>query len=57
MTAWTDLVKKVYEEGKKKDSNYKLKDAMKAASKRKSEMNKTAAPSSKKKEAVAVEEE
>ncbi len=32
MTKWTDHVKAVYAAGLKKDSNYKLKDAMKAAS-------------------------
>jgi hypothetical protein len=33
MTAWTDFVKKTYDEGHGKNPNYKLKDAMKDASK------------------------
>uniref|UniRef100_A0A6C0DQK4 Uncharacterized protein n=1 Tax=viral metagenome TaxID=1070528 RepID=A0A6C0DQK4_9ZZZZ len=33
MTAWTNLVKKTYSLGKKKDKNYSLKDAMLAAKK------------------------
>ena len=35
---WTDFVKKIYNEMKKKDKNVKLGAAMKEASKRKSEM-------------------
>jgi hypothetical protein len=35
---WTNFVKKIYNEMKKKNKNVKLGDAMKAASKRKSEM-------------------
>ena len=35
---WTAFVKKIYSEMKKKNKNVKLGDAMKAASKRKSEM-------------------
>jgi hypothetical protein len=35
---WTKFVKKVYDEMKKKDRNAKLGDAMKEASRRKSEM-------------------
>ena len=35
---WTTFVKKVYGEMKRKDKNASLGDAMKAASKRKSEM-------------------
>ena len=35
---WTGFVKKVYQELKKKDPNARLGDAMKEASKRKSEM-------------------
>jgi len=35
---WTDFVKKIYTEMKKKDKNVKLGAAMKEASKRKSEM-------------------
>lgn len=38
MSAWTDFVKKVYNEGNAKDSNYHYKQAMKDASARKSEM-------------------
>jgi hypothetical protein len=34
MSEWNNLVKEVYEEGKKKNPNYKLKDAMREASKR-----------------------
>jgi hypothetical protein len=37
-TPWTKFVKKIYTEMKKKNKNVKLGDAMKAASKRKSEM-------------------
>ena len=37
---WTDLVKKVHMELKKKNKNSSLVDAMKEASKRKSEMKK-----------------
>jgi hypothetical protein len=37
---WTDLVKKVHMELKKKNKNASLGDAMKEASKRKSEMKK-----------------
>jgi len=35
---WTDFVKKVYREMKQRDSNAKLGDAMKEASRRKREM-------------------
>jgi len=35
---WTDFVKKIYREMKQRNSNAKLGDAMKEASKRKSEM-------------------
>ena len=38
MSKWTAFVKKVYGEMKRKNPNVKLGDAMKAASKRKSEM-------------------
>ena len=38
MSPWTDLVSKVFKEGRAKDSSYQLKDAMKEASKRKNEM-------------------
>jgi hypothetical protein len=37
-SAWNMFVKKVYEEGKAKDSNYKFKQALVDASKRKGEM-------------------
>ena len=33
MSAWNDLVKKMFAEGRSKNNNFKLKDAMKAASK------------------------
>ena len=35
---WTGFVKKIYQEMKRKDKNVKLGDAMKEASRRKSEM-------------------
>jgi hypothetical protein len=38
ISKWTSFVKKIYQEMKKKNPNVKLGDAMKAASKRKSEM-------------------
>jgi hypothetical protein len=38
MSAWNDFVKKIYWENHKKNSNYSFKDALKEASKRKSEM-------------------
>ena len=38
VSKWTAFVKKIYVEMKKKNKNVKLGDAMKAASKRKSEM-------------------
>ena len=38
ISKWNSLVNKIYVEMKKKDKNVKLCDAMKAASKRKSEM-------------------
>ena len=37
-TEWNMFVKKIYQEGKSKDSNYEFKQALKDASKRKSEM-------------------
>jgi hypothetical protein len=37
-SAWNMFVKKVYEEGKAKDSKYEFKQALMDASKRKSEM-------------------
>ena len=38
MSAWNDFVKKIYQEGKKKDPAYQFKNAMQDASARKSEM-------------------
>ena len=38
MSKWTDFVKKIFKELKKKDKDAKLGDAMKEASRRKSEM-------------------
>lgn len=40
-SAWNMFVKKIYEEGKAKDSNYEFKQALIDASKRKSEMGKS----------------
>lgn len=37
-SAWNMFVKKIYEEGHKKNANYSFKQALKDASKRKSEM-------------------
>ena len=51
MSAWNDFVKKIYHEGHNKDSNYSFKQALKDASRRKSEMGSAkavAAPKSKK---------
>jgi hypothetical protein len=38
LTAWNIFVKKIYAEGKAKNSNYEFKQALEDASKRKSEM-------------------
>ena len=38
LSAWNLFVKKVYAEGKAKNKSFQFKDALKAASKRKSEM-------------------
>ena len=38
LSSWNIFVKKVYREGKAKNSNYEFKDALKDASKRKREM-------------------
>ncbi len=38
-SVWNMFVKKIYEEGKAKDSSYEFKQALVDASKRKSEMN------------------
>jgi hypothetical protein len=43
-SAWNALVKKVFQEGKAKNPNYKLGDAMKDASKRKHEMGSASSP-------------
>jgi hypothetical protein len=48
-SAWNMFVKKVYEEGKAKDSNYEFKQALVDASKRKSEMGQSAVASGVKK--------
>jgi len=48
-SAWNMFVKKVYEEGKAKDSNYQFKNALKDASKRKGEMGHSASASGVKK--------
>jgi hypothetical protein len=41
LSEWNKFVSKVYQEGKKKNSNYKFKDALRDASARKSEMGKS----------------
>jgi hypothetical protein len=38
LTSWNIFVKKVYSEGKRKNENYSFQEALKDASKRKSEM-------------------
>jgi hypothetical protein len=48
-SAWNIFVKKIYEEGKAKDPNYEFKNALKDASKRKSEMGHSASASGVKK--------
>jgi hypothetical protein len=48
MSAWNDFVKKIYWEGKKKNPNYEFKNALKDASKRKSEMGSSSSSKSKK---------
>lgn len=48
MTAWNDFVKKIYWKGKKNNPNYEFKNALKDASKRKSEMGSMSAKKSKK---------
>jgi hypothetical protein len=47
-SAWNMFVKKVYEEGKAKDSSYEFKQALVDASKRKSEMGSASAAGVKK---------
>lgn len=44
LSAWNLFVKKVYSEGKSKNDNYEFKDALKDASRRKSEMGTSAGP-------------
>lgn len=48
-SAWNMFVKKIYEEGKAKDPSYEFKNALKDASKRKSEMGHSASASGVKK--------
>ena len=48
MSAWNDFVKKIYHEGHDKNPNYSFKQALKDASKRKSEMGGSNEPSKKK---------
>jgi len=43
LTPWNKFVKKVYSEGKSKNSSYSFQEALKDASKRKSEMGNVAA--------------
>lgn len=47
MSAWNDFVKKIYWENKKKNKDYQFKEALKEASKRKSEMGKSSTKSKK----------
>jgi len=39
LTPWNKFVSKIYQEGKKANKNYQFKNALKDASRRKSEMN------------------
>ena len=48
-SAWNMFVKKIYEEGKAKNSNYEFKQALVDASKRKSEMGRSTPASAVKK--------
>jgi len=48
LSSWNIFVKKVYKEGKSKDSSYEFKDALKDASRRKSEMGSPVARGTKK---------
>jgi hypothetical protein len=50
---WNLFVKKIYEEGKAKDSNYEFKQALVDASKRKSEMGHSSSASGVKKSKTA----
>ena len=45
MTAWNDFVKKIYHEGHDSNPDYSFKQALKDASKRKSEMGSSASAS------------
>ena len=47
LSDWNIFVKKIYTEGKAKDSNYEFKQALEDASKRKSEMKHSSSMSSK----------
>jgi hypothetical protein len=49
LSAWNLFVKKIYREGKSKDSSYEFKQALEDASKRKSEMKGLIASTSNKK--------
>lgn len=44
LSSWNIFVKKIYKEGKSKDSSYEFKNALKDASRRKSEMGNAAGP-------------
>ncbi len=48
MSAWTNFVKKIYWENKKKNKNFQFKDALKEASRRKGEMGAQGSMKSKK---------
>lgn len=48
LTPWNKFVKKIYSEGKSKNSSYSFQEALKDASKRKSEMGAVAAHGTKK---------
>jgi len=47
LTPWNMFVKKIYAEGKRKNSNYSFQEALKDASKRKSEMGHSMKPTKK----------
>jgi hypothetical protein len=51
-TEWNMFVKKIYEEGKAKDSSYEFKQALVDASKRKSEMGSPSAAGVKKRKSI-----
>jgi hypothetical protein len=53
-TAWNMFVKKIYKEGKAKDSSYAFKQALVDASKRKAEMGSSISASKTNKKAVKV---